>query len=368
MKIAVIAHLKYPIGQPFAGGLERHTHTLVRGLRRRGHEIVLFAAQGSEEALGSVCFCAPTGELTGHRGQDLKLEAEEFSVYARIMETIASDKFDVVHNNALHELPLRLSSSLATPMVTVLHTPPFESLVRGVQAGLAAGRFIAVSRTLAVQWSSIVQRLTVVGNGIELDKFPYRSRPDERDYALWSGRIVPEKGLHLAIDACRVAGLPLVFAGPRSNLDYWQEMIAPRLGADVFDLGHLDQRELAAWLGGARVAVVSPRWEEPFGLVVPEALACGTPVAAFRRGALSEILDDDSGCLAVPDDIKDLARSILDASRLQRSLCRKRAEAVFDAETMIDGYEAEYARMLENRDTLGVQHTSEIAPVALAAR
>ncbi|WP_251982289.1 glycosyltransferase, partial [Methylobacterium sp. B1] len=137
-----------------------------------------------------------------------------------------------------------------------------------------------------------------------------------------------EKGLHLAIDAARAAGLPLTFAGPKLNPGYWAAEIAPRMGPDLTHLGHLAHRDLAHHLGRARVAIVSPRWEEPFGLVVAEALACGTPVAAFRRGAMPDILDASCGRLARPDDPQDLAVAIREAAGLSRRACRDRAEAL----------------------------------------
>jgi UDP-glucose:tetrahydrobiopterin glucosyltransferase len=156
------------------------------------------------------------------------------------------------------------------------------------------------------------------------------------------GRLVPEKGPHLAIDAARVAGIPLKFAGPQSNRAYWDAEIAPRLGPDITYLGHLGHAELARRVGEAHVALCTPRWEEPFGLVLAEFLACGTPVAAFARGAIPDILDETSGVLAVADDPVDLGRALARAIRLDRHDCRRRAEHLFDADTMTDRYEAMY--------------------------
>ena len=344
LKIAVLAHLKHPISQPFAGGLEMHTHLLARALRERGHAVTLFCAIGSDPTLGAIEVCPPTGEGTGDALRDAAIDAAEHEAYSRIMEAVAAGRYDLVHNNCLHDLPLRLSGSLAAPMVTVLHTPPFDPLTAGVRT--ATTGLVAVSRPLAAQWSEIAAEVVVIGNGIDLSAFPFSLTAATGPFAIWTGRIVPEKGLHLAIDATRAVGLPLAFAGPRPDPAYWATQIGPRLGPDLTDLGHLSQRDLALHLGRARVAVVTPLWEEPFGLVVAEALACGTPVAAFHRGALPDILGSASGRLARPDDVADLARAIREAGDCDRRACRAQAEALFDAAVMIDGYESLYREML----------------------
>ncbi len=349
MKIAVLAHLKYPIGQPYGGGLEMHTHLLTVALKRRGHEVVLFASRGSDPDLAPVMLCEPTGDALADPEREAAIDRAEGAAYRTMMDRVAVGGFDLVHNNSLHDLPLRESARLDVPFVTVLHTPPFDSLVGGVEAADPAMAFLAVSPTLAQEWADLVPDAEVIGNGIDLSTFAFGPSPDDPPYAFWSGRIVPEKGLHLAIDAARAAGLPLVFAGPRLNPAYWEAEIAPRLGPGLTHLGHLSHRDLARHLARARVAIVSPCWEEPFGLVVAEALACGTPVAAFRRGAMPDILDARCGRLAAADDPLDLARAIRGAADLSRRACRDRAEAMFDAEAMTERYLKVYDRVLALR-------------------
>ena len=346
MKIAVLAHLKYPIGQPYAGGLEMHTHLLTEALRERGHEAVLFASRGSDPELSPVILCDPTGDALESVEQEEAINRAEHDAYRAMMDAVAAGGFDLVHNNSLHDLPLRESAALGLPWVTVLHTPPFDLLVGGVKAADPDMAFVAVSASLKQEWAGLVPEARVVGNGIDLSTFAYGAQPDAPPYVFWSGRIVPEKGLHLAMEAAREAGLPLVFAGPRLNPGYWDTEIAPRLGPGMTHLGHLSHRDLALHLARARVAIVSPRWEEPFGLVAAEALACGTPVAAFRRGAMPDILDATCGRLAEPDDAGDLARAIRQAAGLSRRACRARAEALFDAAAMTERYLEVYDEVL----------------------
>jgi glycosyltransferase involved in cell wall biosynthesis len=346
LKIAVIAHLKFPIGQPYLGGLEMHTHHLAGALRARGHRVTLFASEGSDPALVPNPVCPPTGDALGDPVACERIERAEHAAYERIMEAVAHGGFDIVHNNSLHDLPLRASHTLPVPMTTALHTPPFESLAEGVRAAKPGMIFAAVSPSLAQEWQALVPDARIIGNGIDLSTFTFSPFAEPAAYVFWSGRIVPEKGTHLAIDAARQAGMRLRFAGPKPNPRYWDEWIAPRLGKDVTYVGHLSHRELARQLGGARAAIVSPRWEEPFGLVVAEALACGTPVAAFGRGAIPDIVDRLSGALAPADDVAALARAIERAVTLDRRACRRRAEALYDADVMTDGYEELYREVL----------------------
>ena len=345
LDIALIAHLKYPIAEPFAGGLEMHTHLLARALIRRGHRVTLFAAEGSDPALNLRAVCPPTGEGHGDLLKEEQVALAELDAYRAIMEQVAAGRFDLVHNAALHDLPLTMAHCLRIPMVTAFHTPPFPGLETGVRDRSGEGmRFVAVSDCVRDIWSPIVPVDAVVGNGIDLGQFAFGAITGS--HAIWSGRLVPEKGPHLAIDAARRAGIPLRLAGPRSNEDYWSNEILPRLGEGVTYLGHLGHAALAREVAGARVALCTPRWEEPYGLVVAEALACGTPVAGFARGALPQIVDALSGALAPPDDVAGLAEAIRAASHLRRADCRRRAEQVCDAMVMVAGYEAMYRTML----------------------
>jgi glycosyltransferase involved in cell wall biosynthesis len=346
LRIAIIAHLKHAIREPFAGGLEMHTHLLAKTLRRRGHAVTLFASTRSDPTLGAEAICEETSLLeTGIAEANDVAFFREHHAYLRLMTELRTRPFDVVHNNSLHYLPVSMAETIAAPMLTTLHTPPFCWLESGIRLARGAMRYAAVSAATAAMWSHVTRIDRVVPNGIDLDHFPYRATPDAEPYLIWYGRVVPEKGLDLAIDAARLAGMALRIAGPISDRAFFAEVIAPRLGGDIRHVGHLDHRALAALVGGARAALCTPRWEEPYGLVVAEALACGTPVAAFRRGGVPAILDATCGVLAEPDDVASLAQAARAAIGLERSACRARAESCCDAERMVDGYEALYEEM-----------------------
>lgn len=353
LRIGIIAHLKHPIAEPFAGGLEMHTHLLARALRNRGHAVTVFASAGSERGMGLEPICTETA--LDNVGTDEATDVaffREHHAYLSLMNDLRHRDFDVIHNNSLHYLPVTLADALPMPMVTTLHTPPFCWLESGVRLCSADNHaFVAVSLSVAALWAHVARAEEVILNGIDLDKFAFHPRPDPEGYLVWYGRIVPEKGLHFAIDAARRIGLPLRIAGPILDQDYYRSRIEPELGAGAVHVGHLAHSELARLVGGARAFLCTPLWDEPYGLVVAEALACGVPVAAFARGAIPEIIDASCGVLATPDDVASLAAAGLAALDLDRRACRARAERACDAARMVDGYEALYHRRIAMRRT-----------------
>ncbi|CUR57957.1 putative glycosyltransferase [metagenome] len=349
LRICLIASSRFPVREPFAGGLEAHTHGLVSELSRRGHAVSLFAAPDSDPALDSTHLRVATyrGSATARRdlGAPPELWMQEHHAYLALMLELMSSgsrDFDVIHNNSLHHLPIAMASAVRTPMVTTLHTPPVPWLESALAFAPSHSRFVAVSEATRRSWSHVVDSSTIL-NGVDTTTWkPGRGGSG----AVWSGRIVPEKGPHLAIDAAVAAGLAINLAGPRADPRYFESEIRPRLGTQVTYLGHLAQAELHTLVASSAVAVVSPRWEEPYGLVAAEAMACGTPVAAFARGALPEIVCADTGRLAAADDIDDLRRAIVEASGLDRARTAFVAHERFSLERMADDYERLYRCML----------------------
>ncbi|WP_329448264.1 glycosyltransferase [Streptomyces sp. NBC_01426] len=343
LRVALIASARFPIREPFAGGLEAHTWWLAHVLRKRGHHVELFAAPGSDPALGARALPVRRPRLSDAARSDISMPSamwmEEHHAYLGLMLDLARDgehRFDVVHNNSLHHLPVAMASALRVPMVTTLHTPPtpwLESAIT-VQDNCPV-TFTAVSSFTAGAWQATVPAARVVRNGIDTDF--WKPGPGGGDL-VWTGRLVPEKAPHLAIEAARTAGVPLRVAGPISNRAYFREQIAPLLGQGVRYIGHLDRLGLVELLGSASAALVTPGWDEPYGLVVAEALACGTPVCGFDRGALSEILTPDCGLLALPGDVEALAELIPRATKLDRRDARRRAEQFCSLDRTADAY------------------------------
>ena len=343
MKIALIAHLHVAICEPFAGGLERHTHMLAAALHARGHEVVLFAAPGSTAPgeLHPVDQHGFDAEATGEAATQQVQDGE--AAYHHICDTIRDGDFDLVHNNSLHYVPMLRAHELGAPMVQVMHTPFFWELEDGAVAARRHDsiRYVAVSEATGRDWSRYIDEYTVVPNGIDLAKWRYAASP-ESDLTVFCGRIVPEKGVHLAIDAARLAGKRIVVAGPKCDRRYFTQEIEPRLGPGVDYVGHLGEAALSQLLGRAACMIFSSVWPEPFGYVLAEALSCGTPIAGFAVGASREVLSDETAVLVEPGNVEALAIAITEASRLDRRECHDYAMAHFSIDAMVSAYEEIY--------------------------
>jgi glycosyltransferase involved in cell wall biosynthesis len=351
LRIAVIGPSRFPVTEPFAGGMESFVHGLVAGLRARGHVVTLFA--GSSTPGADPDFPLDHGGWTASdlARTDSSMPAETFlgdhHQHLRLMLALAGpwgERFDVVHNHSLHHLPVAMSAAVRAPVVTTLHTPPtpwLESALALGGEGVAA--WTAVSRTTAQQWTRLRGRVQVVRNGVDAAVWPLGPGGDR---LVWSGRLVPEKAPHLAVDAARAAGRSLVLAGPVGDPAYVREVLRPRLGADAVHLGHLSQPELAHVVGASAAALVTPVWEEPFGLVAAEAAACGTPVVAFRRGGLREVVRPSTGVLVTPDDVTALAAAVPEAVALDRAGVRRGVLADLSVRAVLTGYERVYAQAL----------------------
>ncbi|WP_296249863.1 glycosyltransferase family 4 protein [Pseudomonas sp. UBA4194] len=338
LRIGVLTHIKHPVRQPFAGGLEAFTHDVTAGLIARGHDVTLFASSGSDPALNIVPMWDDSNYKDGRRTCLSSEYIEEHHAYLKVMQGIDDRGLDVIFNNSLHYVPATMASMIRTPMLTVLHTPPFFELINAYSGDRRAGHFATISAANARQWQALLPECEVIPNGIDLQTWTPRDAPGE--HAIWFGRLVPDKGAHLAMDAAKLAGIPLRLAGQAVDQGYFNEHIKPRLSDQCRYLGHLSRDELATELASACVALVTPRWEEPFGLVVAEALACGTPVAAFARGAIADLLTEATGALAGPDDVDGLAQAIRLARRKSRLACRLHAETHWGQATMLDRYES----------------------------
>lgn len=329
--------------EPFSGGLTAHVWALTRELERRGHATTLFAGPGSDTRLPVVPLAIDRLMLSGAARGDVSMPSAGFlaehHAYLTLMMSLARhpERWDVIHNHSLHYLPMAMAGMLDVPMVTTLHTPPTPWLESAYQAGqLPPVRFAAVSAHTAAQWQPLLGPVSVIANGIDCHRWAFG---DGGRSVAWSGRMTPEKAPHLAIDAARAAGRRIVLAGPIADRTYFQRQVRPRLAADAVYAGHLDQSEVSGLLRESAVLVVSPLWDEPYGLVVAEALASGTPVAAFRRGGIPEVVDLECAVLAEPDDIDSLAAAIRAAASLDRRAARRRAEVHCSLERMVDEYE-----------------------------
>lgn len=323
LRVLVVAPERYALRQPHPGGMEAVVWNRVRWLRQRGHDVQLCAAEGSDFLDTTADFHLPSPRW--HRALDVSdsdypegHRRHMAAAFARVQERLAdpASRVDVVDNHSLHGAPILWSRDLGVPVVTTLHTPPLADMVIASNAlpGSAPHRFLAVSQYTARAWSAEGVDAFVFPNGV--DAAQWRLGPGGGDWA-WFGRIVPEKAPHLAILAARRAGARLNLAGRIGDAEYFAREVEPLLGDGVEYVGPLRQPELCDLVGSSSVALVTPVWSEPFGLVMAEALMTGTPVVAFDSGGASEVLAGLPGTAVVPAaDVDALADAATALSRL----------------------------------------------------
>lgn len=342
LRIAVIAHLRHPIAAPFMGGMESHCDLLVRELTKAGHDVTLFASGDSAADLPLHAIAPRAYEATlpwAHWHGSPELRAWLMTAYRDCWDAILAGEFDIVHNNSLFPDLHDWAARDDVPMLTSLHVPPFRLLAEAIaRADAPWVRFTVPSQSQRACWPGIQdRRMTVAWNGIDIDRWPFNPRGNGR--AVWFGRITPNKGTVEAVRAASLAGIGLDVIGPVECGDYFAEVERLIVGDHRY-LGQLSGTALAEAVGAASVMVATPMWDEPFGLTLAEAMACGVPVAALDRGAMREVVGD-AGVIA--DTVDALPAAIRAASQMDRRAARQRVKANFTASAMIERYMESYA-------------------------
>lgn len=359
LQIAVLAHIRHPIAMPFMGGMESHAWHLTRGLTQRGHEVTLFASGDSDAGVGLHPVLQEHYDKTMNWNEfhgTKAMNTMQDDAFAKAMAALSQGNFDIIHNNSLHRYPPRMARRDRLPMVTSLHVPPFDALHRAVLASPAPWSHFTVcsQRQEQVWWPHDAPvEAHVVPNGIDISAWPFNPQGDGS--GVWAGRITPTKGLHIAIQAARIAGTDLTIIGVIEDQDYFDAQVKPFLNANIRYAGHLGAADLARAMGRASYCLFTPLWDEPFGLVAIEAMACGLPVAATDMGAVQEVVGN-CGRLAPADDPAALARAIEAAVKIPRYRPRERVEKFFKIDRMLDSYEAIYRAAIagRHRDAPGV--------------
>ena len=306
-------------------------------LAARGHDVTLFASGGSvtKAKLDSVFDPAPGPTKIG----DTYLEVmHAFHAYERAGE------FDVIHDHA-GMVGLAIAASVGHNVVHTVHGPLIEDALRWYR--MVSGRvdFVAISDSQMkpgpdLSWAGRVY------NGIPVERYPFRT--EKEDFLLFVGRVNREKGPEVAVDVARRTGARLVMAAAikeKFEQSYWDENVKPILTGKEEILGEITVDEKADLMARARAVLFPIQWEEPFGLVMAEANACGTPVLAFPRGAVPEVIaDGETGFLCA--DAAAMSEAVGRVEEIDPHACRARVEKMFSAQAMTSGYEDVYARVL----------------------
>jgi glycosyltransferase involved in cell wall biosynthesis len=354
MRIAIIAPLVAAIREPQRGGSQAFVADLARGLIGRGHEVHLYAASGSEVPGVPVI---DTG--VDHRPLSATLyrasgpadspSAATESAFVRVYSAVRDDRYDVIHNHAFDAPAVSLATGLGAPVVHTVHLPPDDAVAGALRhaAGTDAPPTVAgVSEFQAGAWRRVVPIDAILPPYVPTSLIGWS--PEAADGAIFAGRLSPEKGAAEAIDIARAAGVRIAVYGDSYDAEYVRARIDPRRAEPGVGV-HPAVSRASLWEAMARAAVVlcPARWDEPFGMVAAEGQACGTPVVAFDRGALGEVIvDERTGFLVAPDDIDAAAGAVRRTSELSRTECRAHAERRLDLGRSLKGHEQLYRRVV----------------------
>lgn len=347
MRIGILAPPWLPVPPARYGGTEAVIDRLARGLAAGGHDVLLWTT-------GDATCPVPRGhvldEAATHRMGDAGIEVHHV---VHGYQALAAWGPDLVHDHTLTG-PLLGPSRVRAPIVTTAHGPLDGELrtVYGAAAPLVP--LVAISRDQASRAIGL-RVASIIHHGIEVDQVPVGDGGGDEDgpYHLFLGRMAPEKGVRDAVLAARQAGVRLLIAAKmhdRPEREYFERWVAPLLDDRIRYVGEVGPEEKLRLLGGATSLVNPIRWAEPFGLVMIEALACGTPVLAYPEGSAPELVDDlVTGFLCCSVD--DLAEHLRLVHLLDRRRCRAAAEARFTAERMVADHVACYREVLARQAT-----------------
>ncbi len=341
LRISMIAPPFFEIPPSGYGGIEAVVAMLVNGLADRGHDVTLIAA-GQQGTKGTflTTFDEPQPERLG-------TPMVELIHVARAEELLRDLHPDVIHDHcAAGPLAARGRS---VPVVMTSHGPAtgeWGDYVHAVDTMVSVVAISEAQRRLSphIRWAGVVH------NALDAADVPLRA--DKDDFLMWLGRTSPDKGAHLAIDMARAAGRRIVLVAKctePAERAHFEEHIRPRLGADVEWYDQVSPREKYDLLGAAAALLFPIQWEEPFGMVMVEAMACGTPVLATNRGAVPEVVVDGvTGFIRETTD--ELVEVIDRVGEISPQACRAHVDDRFGVPRMVEGYEAMYAAAIHGSE------------------
>jgi len=351
LKIAQIAPCWYPIPPEKYGGIERVVFLLCEELKKLGHEVTLFTSGDSKVSVNLFKVFPKSLVKMGFSWTENILNLE--SLYSAIKK--AGD-FDVLHSHLDH-LTLFYRNLVKAPILQTFHNPMKErflstkSLLYKTHQKDVLGVFI--SKNQKRKCSFKFKKSWIVYNGIDISKFNFNPKPE--NYFLWVGRFDPYKGVENAIKSAKILGIKIFLAGKidSGKEDYFKKKIKPSLSRKIQYLGELPQKELIEVYQKARATFYPIEWEEPFGLIMVESMACGTPVLAFNSGSVPEIIEDGKTGFVVPfldkkggKNIRGFVEAVKRIEEIKRENCRKRVKKFFTSEIMAKNYEKIYSEIL----------------------
>ena len=337
MKIAVLSPIAWRTPPRKYGPWEQVTSNITEGLIENGIDVTLFATGDSltKGKLEYICK-RPYSE-------DVELDPKVWECLhiSHLMEQ--ADRFDLIHNN-FDFLPLTYSRLIKTPLVTTIHGFSSKKILSVYKKYNSTNTYVSISNS---DRSPELDYAATVYNGINTDEFTFCSEPS--DYLLFFGRIHPEKGTSESIQIAKRSGRRLIISGLIQHQEYFDSKIKPLINDDdIVYVGNSSPKERDKLMGEAYALLHPISFEEPFGLSVAEAMLCGTPVIAFNKGSMPElILDGKTGFLI--NTIDDAVKAVNNTRSINRKYCREFAESKFSRQKMVEGYMEVYKKILERK-------------------
>jgi glycosyltransferase involved in cell wall biosynthesis len=337
MKIAHVAPVATTIPPPKSGSVETMTSLLTEGLVARGHEVTLFATADSTTRAKLAAIYAH-----GYWHDENMWPWELYEMLNLAAAVERAGEFDIIHYEAAYyPMSLAFTRLSPAPIVQTLHHSPSTAEV-ALWSRYPEAPFVAISE----EQRMLLKGANVVGtvlHGIDTGNFTFRETPE--DYLLFLGRFTEGKGVLQAIEVAKRVGMKLLLAAAED--DYYRQNVAPHVdGTQIIYYGEADFAAKVKLFGGARALVYPLQAREPFGLVLAEAMACGTPVVALDRGAVREIVDEGvTG--RVFTDLDEMVAQLSSVFTFDRRRIRERAVARFGVERMVNEYVAVYERIVE---------------------
>lgn len=357
MKIAYVCISHKPISRETAGGIETFSVSLLNALIDLGHTVTLFAAKETDLKSFSpklkfvqVFSLADLGkENKNLESKDFVLNYVFFQYAGAVKALLQKENFDIVHYSSPQwYIPFLLSNN-KTKTLTTIHVNNLRPLAASYLFNNFPNTYISnVSDSSSMPFQDYPKRKTI-HNGIDLEYFPFNNEPE--DYFAWLGRIAPVKGLKEAVQAAKLSDQTLIASGSIDFPDYFNLEVKPLLDQKRKVIEQPETSEIkGVFLSKAKAVLMPVQWEEPFGLVAIEAMACGTPVIAFRRGGLVEtIVDGVTGYLV--DSVEEMAEKIKQIYQIDRKKCREHVEKNFSSYVMAKKY-ADYYQELLNENSV----------------